>query len=290
MQIDVDSESGFCFGVVNAIRKAEDVLSSDNQLFCLGDIVHNSAEVNRLQKRGLQTITHAELLKIKDTQVLFRAHGEPPTTYEKAKKNRLSIIDASCPVVLRLQERIRRGYEEVKKIGGQIVIFGKQGHAEVNGLVGQTDGTAIVINSAIDIEKIDYSRPVFIYAQTTKSTDEYELVVSLIRDKMQAISTEKPVVLEVHNTICKQVSSKDKKLRSFASRRDVIIFVSGRKSSNGKVLFEICKKANSASYFISDETELKADWFLGVNTVGVCGATSTPRWLMEQVAKEIRSK
>ena len=281
MIVEVDKVSGFCPGVVSAIKKAEDHLQSAGQLYCLGDIVHNSQEVQRLEELGLVTIENDEFSKIHDTIVLLRAHGEPPQTYEHAKKNNIQIIDATCPVVLQLQRKIRRMYE-TEGSSVQIVIFGKMGHAEVNGLVGQTEGTAIVVERLSDIEKINFSRPIRLYSQTTMSVDEFSKIATEIQHKM-----EKPEEFMSFDTICRQVASRIPHMRDFASRHDVVLLVSGKKSSNGKALFEVCKSVNPRSYLISHPEDVTAEMLQGIETVGICGATSTPRWQMEEIRQII---
>ncbi|MBU0766157.1 MAG: 4-hydroxy-3-methylbut-2-enyl diphosphate reductase [Bacteroidetes bacterium] len=287
MKIAIDPESGFCFGVVYAIRKAEEELDTYGKLYCLGDIVHNNVEVARLKKKGLITINHEEFRKLKNEKVLIRAHGEPPETYLIALENNIELIEASCPVVLKLQKKIKSGYDVMRKINGQVVIFGKEGHAEVNGLVGQTKGDAIVINDRDDLNRIDFSRPVNLFAQTTKSIEDYKIIEALIRQKMKEVHDTKKIPFIVNKTICRQVSYRDHKLKEFAGRYDTIIFVSGKKSSNGKMLFDVCKMVNSETHFVSDSNDLQASWFCGKKTVGICGATSTPRWLMEKIANEL---
>jgi 4-hydroxy-3-methylbut-2-enyl diphosphate reductase len=276
MKVEIDNNSGFCFGVVYAIEMAEDYLDENGYLYCLGDIVHNDKEVQRLEAKGLKIIDHADLNELRDTTVLIRAHGEPPETYRIALENNIELIDASCPVVLKLQNRVRNAYEE----DAQIVIYGKPGHAEVNGLIGQTHQEAIIVTKEEDLEKIDFSRPISLFSQTTKSTEGFYKIKGLIEARAEQF--------KANDTICRQVSNRDPQLRIFSSRYDVIIFVSGKKSSNGKVLYEVCKSINPRSYFISDEKEIESYWFDNCNSVGICGATSTPMWLMEDVAKAIQ--
>ena len=286
MKITIDTYSGFCFGVVYAIEMAESILKNEGSLYCLGDIVHNNKEVERLNALGLKIIDHNDLHALKDCKVLIRAHGEPPSTYELALKNNIQLLDASCPVVLKLQHQIKGGYEEIKQIDGQVIIFGKQGHAEVVGLLGQTNNNAIVVASFEDLEKIDFNKSIYIYSQTTKSPKAYQ-DITLEIEKRVKMSTNTNIKYIVNDTLCRQVSGREPQLKQFSNLNDVVIFVSGKKSSNGKMLYESCKNENQNSYFISDIDELKADWFLGVNSVGICGATSTPRWLMESVQKAI---
>ena len=289
MTVEIDSNSGFCFGVVTAIKKAEEELDNSGQLYCLGDIVHNAGEVERLCGKGLQTITHDDLSRLKDVKVLLRAHGEPPQTYTTATKNNVEIIDATCPVVLQLQRRIKKAYDEgveTEKNGGEkplIVIYGKNGHAEVNGLVGQTNGEAVVIQDLDGISSLDLSRDILLYSQTTKSLEGFRQVVEEIKRR----KTEGK--FEYFDTICRQVSNRMEKMREFARNHEAVVFVSGAKSSNGKVLFEKCLEVNPRTYLISEESQLNPEWVSGVETVGICGATSTPLWLMERVAERIRS-
>ncbi len=286
MKITIDTYSGFCFGVVYAIEMAESILKNEGSLYCLGDIVHNNKEVERLNALGLKIIDHNDLHDLKDCKVLIRAHGEPPSTYELALKNNIQLLDASCPVVLKLQHQIKGGYEEIKQIDGQVIIFGKQGHAEVVGLLGQTNNSAIVVASFEDLEKIDFNKSIYIYSQTTKSPKAYQDITLEIEKRIK-MSTNTNIKYIVNDTLCRQVSGREPQLKQFSTLNDVVIFVSGKKSSNGKMLYQSCKNENQNSYFISDIDELKADWFLGVNSVGICGATSTPRWLMESVQKAI---
>ena len=286
MKITIDTYSGFCFGVVYAIEMAESILKNEGSLYCLGDIVHNNKEVERLNALGLKIIDHNDLHALKDCKVLIRAHGEPPSTYELALKNNIQLLDASCPVVLKLQHQIKGGYEEIKQIDGQVIIFGKQGHAEVVGLLGQTNNNAIVVASYEDLEKIDFNKSIYIYSQTTKSPKAYQ-DITLEIEKRVKMSTNTNIKYIVNDTLCRQVSGREPQLKQFSTLNDVVIFVSGKKSSNGKMLYESCKNENQNSYFISDIDELNPSWFLGVNSVGICGATSTPRWLMESVQKAI---
>lgn len=290
MNVEIDSNSGFCFGVVTAINKAEDELGNSGQLYCLGDIVHNAREVERLQDKGLATITHADLDKLKNVKVLLRAHGEPPKTYETAKRNNIEIIDATCPVVLQLQRRIKKTYDdgiEAERKGEKkplIVIYGKNGHAEVNGLVGQTNGEAVVIQNKEEIKNLDLERDIYLYSQTTKSIEGFKEIVEEIGKR------KKEGKFEFYDTICRQVANRMQKMKEFALSHDVIFFVSGAKSSNGKVLFELCKGVNPKTYLISDESQLDFNLIEGAESVGVCGATSTPLWLMEKVANRIREE
>lgn len=289
MTVEIDSNSGFCFGVVTAIKKAEEELDNSGRLYCLGDIVHNAGEVERLCGKGLKTITHEDLSNLKDVKVLLRAHGEPPQTYKTASDNNVEIIDATCPVVLQLQRRIKKAYDEgveAEKAGGKkplIVIYGKNGHAEVNGLVGQTNGEAVVIQDLDGINTLDLDRDILLYSQTTKSLEGFRQVVEEI--KRRKVSGK----FEYFDTICRQVANRMEKMREFARNHEVVIFVSGAKSSNGKVLYEKCREVNPNTHLISDTSELDPSWTVGTETVGICGATSTPLWLMEKVADEIRN-
>ena len=282
MIIAIDNNSGFCFGVAATVRKAEEVLLERNQLYCLGDIVHNEAEVDRLTKLGLITIDHERFFTMKDVAVLLRAHGEPPSTYEYARQNNIQLIDATCPIVLKLQQRIHSGYESEKCKDTQVIIFGKNGHAEINGLVGQTNGQAIVIESCAETDKIDFTRPIELYAQTTKDHAGFQQLADELKSRATQAS------LKIHDTVCRQVSNRIPGIKEFSVRYQLIIFVSGRKSSNGKMLFDICQAVNSNSKFISSVEELDEQWFKDIDSVGICGATSTPKNLLADVAKAIR--
>lgn len=274
MQIEIDNGSGFCFGVTTAIKKAEEKLAEGNTLYCLGDIVHNGMECERLRQMGLVTINHDEMRRLHNVKVLLRAHGEPPETYELARRNGIEIIDATCPVVLQLQKRIKKQYEAGD---GQIVIFGKKGHAEVLGLVGQTQSNAIVIESFDEVKKLDFSRDIYLYSQTTKSLDEFHRIIDYIQHH---ISPE--AHFQSFDTICRSVANRMPNISQFATRHDLILFVCGRKSSNGKVLFNECLRVNPNTHLIEGPEEIQAEWLQNVKTVGICGATSTPKWLMEQ--------
>ncbi len=278
MIIDIDENSGFCPGVVSAIKKAEDELKQNNSLFCLGDIVHNSREVERLTEQGLETIGIDELQKLNDTRVLLRAHGEPPSTYDLAKKNNISIIDATCPVVLALQRKIKTAYEKHNKKNTQIVIYGKVGHAEVNGLVGQTNGTAIVVENLNDIDKIDFTKDICLFSQTTKSIDGFNEIIAEIKKKKHD-----SIKFEYFDTICRQVANRIPKIISFVSKYELIYFVCGKKSSNGKVLYEQCKKTNPTTLLISGVEDIDLSDIKDKEKIGICGATSTPKWQMEAV-------
>ena len=282
MIVEIDKNSGFCFGVVTAITKAEEELSKSSRLYCLGAIVHNSMEVGRLESKGLITIDREGFNQLHGGRVLFRAHGEPPTTYQQAEKNEITIIDATCPVVLNLQKRIRKAYLESDRERTQIVIYGKEAHAEVNGLVGQTEGHAIVIGKLEDLSKIDYSKNIRLFSQTTKSIEGFNRICQEIEKRMQP-----GCELEFNDTICRQVANRIPKIVDFASKHELVLFVSGKESSNGKVLFDECRKVNSNIYMISDLDELDFTVLTGVQSVGICGATSTPKWLMEQLKQKI---
>ncbi|MEY3343792.1 MAG: hypothetical protein RL090_1476 [Bacteroidota bacterium] len=285
MNITIDHESGFCFGVVFAIQMAEAELDESGTLYCLGDIVHNNMEVDRLTKKGLKIINHDQFRELRDCKVLIRAHGEPPETYQTAIKNNIELIDASCPVVLKLQNRVRTSFEEVKENNGQVVIYGEPGHAEVNGLVGQTEGEAIIVTGEHDLDKIDYNRPVYLFSQTTKSTAGFQKIQDAIEKRVKDFRGVREVgELIANDTICRQVSNREPQLQKFAARFDVVVFVSGKKSSNGKALYEVCKKVNPNTHFISEVAEIQDSWFEGAQEIGICGATSTPMWLMEDVA------
>lgn len=276
--IEIDSESGFCFGVTTAIKKAEEELAKGTPLYCLGDIVHNGQECERLKKLGLITINHGEYAKLKNVKVLLRAHGEPPETYRIAAENNIEIIDATCPVVLRLQKRIKQEYTskdpEKEK---QIVIYGKNGHAEVLGLVGQTNGEAIVIEKIEEVDKIDLNKDVRLYSQTTKSLDEFRSIVSYIEQNISKSAT-----FQYFDTICRQVANRMPNIRKFAASHDVILFVCGQKSSNGKILFHECKEINPKTYQVDKPEDIDMEWFRNAKSIGICGATSTPKWLMDK--------
>ena len=281
--IEIDQNSGFCFGVVNAIKSAERELKNGTQLYCLGDIVHNSLEMERLKRLGLKTIMRDDLSDLTNKTVLLRAHGEPPLTYKLARTNHIKVIDATCPVVLRLQRRIKDCYQAMKGMDVQLVIYGMKGHAEVNGLVGQTDSTAIVVEKPEDLELIDFSKEIALFSQTTKSLDGFQQIVALMKARMK-----EGVAFRYFDTICRQVANRLPVIKEFVSNHDWVYFVAGQKSSNGKMLFEECLKANPNIFFISDPSEITDSLPPEVSTVGVCGATSTPKWLMEEVAAQIR--
>jgi 4-hydroxy-3-methylbut-2-enyl diphosphate reductase len=290
MEVSIDKNSGYCFGVEFAIKMAEDEMQDADKLYCLGDIVHNDMEVQRLSKKGLQVISREDLQHLKNCKVLIRAHGEPPETYRTAIENNIELIDASCPVVLKLQHRVKGAFDKMEKEEGQIVIYGKKGHAEVIGLTGQTMEKAIVVMEDEDLEQIDFSRPVTLFSQTTKSTKGFyelkEKIESRIREAKGSIED---IDFNANDSICRQVSNREPQLQRFAAENDVIIFVSGKKSSNGKALYGVCKKENDRSYFVENEQEIDESWFNPGEKVGICGATSTPMWLMEQVRDYIRS-
>lgn len=281
--VEIDKDSGFCFGVVTAIESAERELVNTDTLYCLGDIVHNSLEVERLQGMGLHTIEHDQFSALKGVKVLLRAHGEPPSTYLTARQNNIQIIDATCPVVLRLQRKIHKCYQETRVTNTQLVIYGKKGHAEVNGLVGQTEGTAIVIEKIEDLDRLDFTRAISLFSQTTKSLDGFQSVVAEIKKRIR-----EGIEFNYYDTICRQVANRLPNIKQFASNHDWVYFVAGKKSSNGKMLFEECRKANPNTLFISEVQEITEPLPAYVHTVGVCGATSTPKWLMEQVAVRIK--
>ena len=283
VEVTIDRGSGFCFGVVKAIQSAERELKQTDELYSLGDLVHNSLEMERLKALGLHTIGHADLAHLRNRTVLLRAHGEPPSTYALAQKNQIKIIDATCPVVLPLQKRIHRCYQETKEYGTQLVIYGKKGHAEVNGLVGQTEGTAIVIEKLDDIEKLDFHRDIILFSQTTKPLDGFGEVVEAIRARISS-----DVTFQYFDTICRQVANRLPNIRDFALQHDCIYFVAGKKSSNGQMLFEQCLQANPHSVFITSAADIAEPLPEDIRSVGICGATSTPKWLMEEVAERVK--
>lgn len=277
LSVEIDNNSGFCFGVVYAIEMAEDMLDEQGYLFCLGDIVHNDEEVRRLEAKGLRIIDRTQLAELKDEKVLIRAHGEPPSTYKLAIENNLTLVDASCPVVLKLQNRIKNSFDKSEKI----YIYGKHGHAEVEGLLGQTNQEAVVFQNIGELDLPNLPRNITLYSQTTKSTDNFY--------EIKKILTDNGITVNANDTICRQVSNRDKELRTFAGNFDKIVFVSGTKSSNGKVLYNVCKEQNENSYFISNVSELNKEWFKENDTIGICGATSTPMWLMEEVKSTLQA-
>lgn len=275
IQIEIDNGSGFCFGVTTAIKKAEEELAQGEKLYCLGDIVHNGMECERLRQMGLITINHEEMRKLHDVKVLLRAHGEPPETYELARRNNIEIIDATCPVVLKLQKRIKEQYDA--NLQSQIVIFGKKGHAEVLGLVGQTQSSAIVIENFDEVTKLDFSRDIYLYSQTTKSLDEFHRIIDYIQAHISPNAK-----FQSFDTICRSVANRMPNISQFAAKHDLVLFVCGRKSSNGKVLYNECLRVNPNTHLVEGPEEIASQWLEGINTVGICGATSTPKWLMEQ--------
>ena len=280
MEVRIDDKAGYCFGVVKAIGTAEEELQRAGSLYCLGDIVHNSAEVERLTRMGLKVIDHDALQTLpQGSKVLIRAHGEPPSTYRTAEQLGIHLVDATCPIVLALQSRIKRGYEEMKQCGGQVVIFGKQGHAEVIGLNGQTDGTAIIVSNPDEIEAIDFSRPIRLYSQTTKSREDYRRLIDNIQARLPQGAD-----FIAYDTICNSVAGRTKALADFASSVDVLLFVAGANSSNGHYLYEYCRSVQPKTYLVGSADEVRREWLEGAQRVGISGATSTPRWLMEKIA------
>lgn len=280
INVEIDPNSGFCFGVINAIQKAEEYLSKSTRLYCIGDIVHNKEEINRLEKLGMETIDSNKLQNVEKFPVLIRAHGEPPSTYEKVRSNNLELVDATCPIVLKLQEKIKKLYKSTPGI--QIVIFGKHDHAEVIGLAGQTNNTAIVVRTVEDVEKLDRDKKTALFSQTTMPLTEFEY----IKEKIEEYLTEELISFD---TICRKVANRVPEISKFASNHDICVFVAGRKSSNGLMLYEVCKKANPKTHFVSSSEEVEKDWFNEEQHVGICGATSTPQWLMEDVKTKIES-
>lgn len=276
LKVNIDANSGFCFGVVYAIEMAEDILEEQGELYCLGDIVHNDEEVKRLENKGLKIINHEQLQTLTNAKVLIRAHGEPPATYKTALANNLELIDASCPVVLKLQNRIKNSFDKEE----QIYIYGKHGHAEVVGLLGQTNNEAVVFQDINELDIPTLPREITLYSQTTKSTDKFYEINKILEENGISVKT--------NDTICRQVSNRDKELREFAKKFDVIVFVSGTKSSNGKVLYRICADQNERTYFVSSLADVKSEWFGKNESVGICGATSTPMWLMEEIKSHLQ--
>lgn len=275
LNVNIDPNSGFCFGVVYAIEMAEDILDEHGELYCLGDIVHNDEEVKRLEAKGLKIISQSDLVDIHDSKVLIRAHGEPPSTYQLALKNNLELIDASCPVVLKLQNRIKNSFDKKE----HIYIYGKHGHAEVVGLLGQTNNEAVVFQDITELNIDELPENITLYSQTTKSTDKFYEITRVLTDA--------GITLNANDTICRQVSNRDKELREFSKKFDKVVFVSGTKSSNGKVLYNICKENNPNTYFVSNKDQIQEEWFSFGDSIGICGATSTPMWLMEDVRNEL---
>lgn len=287
MEIEIEKQAGFCFGVTSAIKMSEKCLKDFGQLYCLGELVHNSMEINRLEKLGLKIIDVKDLEKLHNCRVMIRAHGEPPSTYALAKRNNIEIFDATCPIVLKLQKDVKKAYEQCAMNDGQIVIFGKQGHAEVVGLCGQSENTAIVISSQKDIDKIDFTKPIYLFSQTTKNKEEFEELVSIIGEKMRENNNEK---FFPTNSICKRMASRTKTLRDFADSVDALLFVSGRHSSNGNYLFDFCKQHKKETYFISEKEDIDIEELKKYNKIGISGATSTPMWLMEEIRDYVLEK
>lgn len=283
MDIEIDDKSGCCFGVMRAITKAEEALEGGGTVYSLGDIVHNRIEVQRLERLGLRTVTHADMPKLAGQRLFIRAHGEPPATYDEARRQGIAIIDATCPVVARLQRRVVEAFERMQQVGGQVVILGKRGHAEVVGLTGQVGGQALVIEGRDDLALIDFSRPIHFLAQTTQSIELFEALGEEMRRRAAD-----PQQVHIEDTICRQVSGREQHLEAFARRFDVVLFVCGRKSSNGKVLSDVCRRANPRTHVIEEAAEIDPAWIAGAGSLGICGATSTPRWLMQQVAEAAR--
>ncbi len=283
MEVIIDDNSGFCFGVVRAIGEAETALQNVGDVYCLGDIVHNRVEVQRLEKLGLHTVSHEDMKNLSGRTLLIRAHGEPPRTYKIAEELGIKIIDATCPVVARLQRRLRQAYDKMQEVGGSVVLLGKRGHAEVIGLTGQADDDVVVIESEADLDSIDFTRPIYFLSQTTQSIALFNKLAEDIKQRA------KDVPITIDDTICRRVAGRESLLTEFARSVDLVIFVCGRKSSNGRVLYEVCRNANPNSYNVEESSEIEPAWLEGVERIGICGATSTPRWLMEQVAESIKS-
>ncbi|MDW7694190.1 4-hydroxy-3-methylbut-2-enyl diphosphate reductase [Flammeovirgaceae bacterium SG7u.111] len=290
MEVRIDEKSGYCFGVEYAIQMAESEMENSGKLYCLGDIVHNSMEVNRLHAKGLRIIDREELKNLTNCRVLIRAHGEPPETYRTAIENNIQLIDASCPVVLKLQNRVKHAHDKMLEVNGQMVIYGKNGHAEVIGLNGQTQNTAVIITGMDDLDKLDFTRPISLFSQTTKSTKGFYEIKAEIERRIAAKNPKgKLIEFDANDSICRQVSNREPQMVKFSQERDVIIFVSGKKSSNGKALYNVCLMNNARSYFIENESEIDPSWFKPTDKVGISGATSTPMWLMENVANYIKN-
>ncbi|HLP71278.1 MAG TPA: 4-hydroxy-3-methylbut-2-enyl diphosphate reductase [Bacteroidales bacterium] len=288
MLVETDSHSGFCFGVRNAVEIAEDALIKGEQVFSLGPIVHNDREVERLSSLGLVTIDHEGFRKLKNCKVLIRAHGEPPETYQMARQNNIEIIEATCPIVRKLQSRIRQIWDSVKEGKGQVVIFGKPGHAEVVGLLGQINNEGSLLTKPVEADKLDITVPVYLFSQTTMSVKDYMELAEAIKERMEGAGIDPDKNLIVHKTICGQVSNREPHLMVFARKHDIVVFVSGKESSNGKMLYSVCRSVNPETYFISSPDEVDPSWFTGKESVGVCGATSTPKWLIEKTAEAIK--
>lgn len=290
MEITIDKNSGYCFGVEFAIQMAEDEMATGDPLYCLGDIVHNSMEVERLAAKGLKIINHEQLKELSNCKVLIRAHGEPPETYKLALENNIELVDASCPVVLKLQNRVKSSFDSIDSKDGQIVIYGQQGHAEVLGINGQTGGKAIIVTTEDDLNQVDFSKPVTLYSQTTKSTQGFYKMKDTIEERIRTAGKNPEETFDANDSICRQVSNREPQLRRFSKEVDVILFVSGKKSSNGKALYGVCKQENERSFFIENESEIEKDWIHSTDKVGICGATSTPMWLMEQVKVHVEKE
>jgi 4-hydroxy-3-methylbut-2-en-1-yl diphosphate reductase len=289
MLIEIDNSSGFCYGVEKTIQLAENALNEGSSVYCLGEIVHNEQEVERLRNKGLIIIEHDDLKNITHSKVLIRAHGVPPATYKQIEGHSNLIKDGTCPIVLNLQKKVRAAWEEMKETGGQIIIYGKQGHPEVTGLVGQTDGKAIVANKPEDLDKIDFSKPTALFAQTTQSKKSYDLFSNMIKEKMLHFFSFETLPLKITDSICRYVSNRGEHIKEFAQKYDVIIFVSGTSSSNGKILYDVCLNNNPNSFLVSNADEVKREWFEHAASVGICSATSTPRWLMDVIAERIKN-
>ena len=289
MKVEIDQDAGFCFGVQKTIEQAEKELLKEGKIYCLGEIVHNDEEIHRLKTKGLITIGYEEFRNLKNTRVLIRAHGEPPETYEIAKQNNIQLIDTTCPIVSRLQNRIKTCYDEILDENGQIVIFGKVGHPEVVGLIGQTNGRAMAVSIEADLDQIDFTKPIYLYSQTTRSKKGFKQIKKEITRRLKAAGNQDTLYLMAHQTICGQVSNREPNLIDFAKKHDAILFASGKKSSNGKMLYEICKRENPNSYFISSADDVETDMIKNCKTVGVSGATSTPSWLLQDVANKVSS-
>ena len=282
MRVEIDSHSGFCFGVVRAISRAEEALQEQGEVFSLGDIVHNRVEVQRLERLGMHTVTHDQMPGLKGRSLFIRAHGEPPSTYRLAEELGIELIDATCPVVAKLQRRVVEAHEKMRQVGGQVVILGKRGHAEVIGLTGQVEAPTLVVETEEDLDQIDFTRPIYFLSQTTQSIGLFERLGAEMRRRAADAGQ-----VYIDDTICRQVSNREQHLAEFARRFDVVVFVCGRKSSNGKVLSEVCRRANARTHTVEEAAEIDPAWFPGAESVGICGATSTPKWLMQEVADRI---
>ena len=287
MRIEIEDSSGFCFGVENAILMAEKALRSGERVYSLGQIVHNEIEVRRLKKLGLITIDHEQFKKLKNCKVLIRAHGEPPDTYRTAIENGIEIVEATCPIVKKLQSRVEKAWIKSSETEGQVAIFGKSGHAEVKGLLGQVNGEALLLSSPGDLDKINFSLPLTIFSQTTRSKSDYNQIIEEIKTKYREAGKDPSGMLKVNNTICGQVANREPALIKFAGKHDIILFVSGTNSSNGRMLFEVCKKVNQSSYFITSFEEIRTEWLRDKESIGLCGATSTPRWLIKEIHEKL---